>query len=254
MTSIVTARITHWLKRAEGFVVYNIDVSFHGSVWVIEKRFNDFVALQQGLQREFRDTDLGALPKRRFFNRFDPNFLDERSHELQGFLSKALVKIQVTNSQYMQKFLEVARHVNMETSDDDPNSDDDDLAAEYEIQEAQRLADLVQEFQENMIDSQSVRVEPRDDAEVEERRQKLLRACDGFREHDDHLKMFFNPNATPTPTVDQTIDMFNSPHDQNFQNSVMARTFELSSQLDTSSLAQTQYRGGHGLVTSMGNI
>lgn len=46
-------------------------VSFRGSNWVIEKRFNDFVALQQGLAREFRDKDVGALPKRRFFNRWD---------------------------------------------------------------------------------------------------------------------------------------------------------------------------------------
>lgn len=44
-------------------------VSFRGSNWVIEKRFNDFVTLHQGLSREFRDTDLGPLPKRRFFNR-----------------------------------------------------------------------------------------------------------------------------------------------------------------------------------------
>lgn len=39
--------------------------------------------------------------------RFDPVFLDERSRELQAFLGKALVKIQVTNSQYMLYFLEV---------------------------------------------------------------------------------------------------------------------------------------------------
>lgn len=45
--------------------------------------------------------------------------------------------------------------------------------------------------------SQSVRVEPRDDAEVERRRQKLLQACNGFRDYDDHLKTFFNtePNT-----------------------------------------------------------
>lgn len=141
-----------------------------------------------------------------FVGRFDPDFLDERSRELQGFLGKALVKIQVTNSQYMLNFLEVravhfcvcgaefiyaaaylvkeggklifgigkswfvnyfavlrtrwlgicrwfgeihtchgqrifeelfscwfrqvARHVNMDAPDDDPNSDDDDFAAE----------------------------------------------------------------------------------------------------------------------------
>ncbi len=38
-------------------------------MWVIEKRFNDFVTLYQGLSREFRDIDLGPPPKRRFFNR-----------------------------------------------------------------------------------------------------------------------------------------------------------------------------------------
>lgn len=37
-----------------------------------------------------------------------------------------------------------------------------------------------------------MKVEPRDDAEVEERRQRLLIACDGFRAHDEHLKQFFN--------------------------------------------------------------
>lgn len=45
--------------------------------------------------------------------------------------------------------------------------------------------------------SQSVRVEPRDDAEVEGRRQKLLKACNGFRDHDDHLKGFFNTTSNP---------------------------------------------------------
>lgn len=47
------------------------------------------------------------------------------------------------------------------------------------------------------IQSQSVRVEPRDDAEVEGRRQKLLKACNGFRDHDDHLKLFFNTDPNP---------------------------------------------------------
>lgn len=36
-----------------------------------------------------------------------------------------------------------------------------------------------------------MRVEPRDDVEVEGRRQKLLKACNGFRDHDEHLKKFF---------------------------------------------------------------
>ena len=42
-----------------------------------------------------------------FCRRFDPVFLDERWQELQGFLGRALVKIQVTNSQHMLNFLEV---------------------------------------------------------------------------------------------------------------------------------------------------
>ena len=54
-------------------------VSFRGSNWGIEKRFNDFVALQQGLAREFRDKDVGALPKRRFFNRWDQGSCNQRS-------------------------------------------------------------------------------------------------------------------------------------------------------------------------------
>eukprot|EP00903_Cladosiphon_okamuranus_P021362 g19632.t1 len=254
MTSIVTARINFWHKREEGYVVYIIDVSFRGSAWVIEKRFNDFVTLQQGLSREFRDTDVGPLPKRRFFNRFDPQFLDERARDLQAFLGKALLKIQVTNSQHMVNFLEVAKHVNMDASDEES---DEDFAAEYEQLEAERLERLVQAFQDRMIDSQSVRVEPRDDVEVEGRRQKLLKACNGFRDYDDHLKTFFNtePN-TKTQTATQAIDVFNTPYDQNFQNTVMSRAFELSSQTDTSGLALAphQYRGGQGLVTSMGNI
>lgn len=46
------------------------------------------------------------------------------------------------------------------------------------------------------LQSQSVKVESRDDAQVEEKRQRLLLACGGFRAHDDHLKSFFND---PTP-------------------------------------------------------
>ncbi|CAM9483241.1 unnamed protein product [Ectocarpus sp. 12 AP-2014] len=255
MTSIVTARINYWDKIPAGYVVFNIEVSFRGSNWVIEKRFNDFVTLHQGLSREFRDTDLGPLPKRRFFNRFDPDFLNERSQDLQAFLGRALVKIQVTNSDSMLNFLEVGKNVQFEAPDDDPNSDYDDLVAEYEERETQRLEDLVQTFQDRMIDSQSVRVEPRNDVEVEARRQKLLQACNGFREHDDHLKKFLNPSPNPqVQNVDQAIDTVNFVHDQNFENNVVGASIDLSSKLQTSALTQTQYHGGHGLVTSMGNI
>lgn len=37
-----------------------------------------------------------------------------------------------------------------------------------------------------------MKVESRDDAQVEEKRQRLLVACGGFRAHDEHLNSFFN--------------------------------------------------------------
>ncbi|CAM9090654.1 unnamed protein product [Scytosiphon promiscuus] len=255
MTSIVTARIHRWDRLPEGFVVFNIEVSYRGSNWIIDKRFNDFVALHQGLSREFRDADLGPMPKRRFFNRFDPDFLEERSHDLQAFLGRALLRVQLTNSQAMLRFLEVAKHTNMEPPADEIDSDDGEPMAEYEERENRRLTDLVQQFQERMIDSQSVRVEPRNDDEVEARRQRLLEACNGFKDHDEHLKKYLNPAPrAELQSVDQTVNMINFPPDQKFENNIMARTMELSHNIDTSSLTHTQYLGGHGLVTSMGNI
>lgn len=38
-----------------------------------------------------------------------------------------------------------------------------------------------------------MRVEPRNDEEVEARRQRLLEACNGFKDHDEHLKNYLNP-------------------------------------------------------------
>jgi len=37
-----------------------------------------------------------------------------------------------------------------------------------------------------------------DDVEVEGRRQKLLKACNGFRDHDEHLKKFFTTDPQKT--------------------------------------------------------
>eukprot|EP00904_Undaria_pinnatifida_P007506 jgi/Undpi1/3886/HiC_scaffold_16.g07254.m1 len=186
-------------------------VSFRGSNWAIEKRFNDFVALRQGLAREFRDRDVGALPKRRFFNRFDPQFLSERSQALQAFLANALVKIPVITSESMLNFLEVTSHVNMEKPVNPEDTPNEDLAAEYEELEQKRLADLVQSFADRMIDSQSVKVESRDDAQVEEKRQRLLLACGGFRAHDDHLKSFFNDPTPKAMGANEVIEMYNAP-------------------------------------------
>ncbi|CAM9825244.1 unnamed protein product [Ascophyllum nodosum] len=92
----------------------------------------------------------------------------------------------------MMEFLEVSKHVHMNQPEEQDHDEEEDRRAEFEALEEQRLKELVQNFVERMVYSQSVKVEPRDDAEVEERRQRLLIACDGFRAHDEHLKQFFN--------------------------------------------------------------
>lgn len=53
-----------------------------------------------------------------------------------------------------------------------------------------------------------MKVEPRDDAEVEEKRQRLLIACDGFRAHDEHLKQFFNKPPPVNNFMQSTFDPF----------------------------------------------
>lgn len=58
------------------------------------------------------------------------------------------------------------------------------------------------------LQSSSVGVEPRGDAEVEAQREKLLKACNGFSAFDEHLKGFFNgpvPSETEWGTCKRTV-------------------------------------------------
>jgi PX domain len=53
----------------QGHISYVVEVSFRGANWQIEKRFNEFMNLNQQLRRQHPHANLGSVPQKRFFGR-----------------------------------------------------------------------------------------------------------------------------------------------------------------------------------------
>ncbi|CAM9352288.1 unnamed protein product [Phaeothamnion confervicola] len=203
-----SAEIKYYDKAPQNsFVVYVIEVTFRGVSWLVEKRFSDFSVLQQRLGKEFPKMRVLQLPPKRFFGRFDPGFLAQRSGDLQHYLNCTLALVPVSDSRGLADFLEVAQHVNWEPQRGLHGAHDDDLAGQ-EAHEQERLGGLVEEMARALIDVSRVGVEPPEPGAVEAQREKLLRACDGFRVHASHFRAHFRPSvpagdaeATATPEM-----------------------------------------------------
>lgn len=68
-----------------GFVRYTILVTLRGQSWSIIRRFNDFIPLHNALCRSFPGFP-GRLPVKKWFGRFNPDFLQDRKLQLQHYL------------------------------------------------------------------------------------------------------------------------------------------------------------------------
>eukprot|EP01134_Creolimax_fragrantissima_P001433 CFRG1433T1 len=78
------------------YAKYRVNVRFGKRHWTVHRRYRDFAEIQGVVQREFAH-DIGAvelqLPPRRLitFNKFDPNFLAQRTLQLDRF-AKTLIR------------------------------------------------------------------------------------------------------------------------------------------------------------------
>ncbi|CAM9295586.1 unnamed protein product, partial [Chrysoparadoxa australica] len=160
--------------------------------------------------REHSKLLLRELPPKRFWGRFDPNFLEERMHDLQTYLDDTLIKVPVTESQAIVDFLEIPSHVPWELR---ARNLSEEGGRRVEL-EGGRLAALVEETAKALIDVSRVGLEPQDDEFIASQRYKLLKACDGFRAHEKHLRGFFQQNlpkeASSVKTVDGLVDSLQS--------------------------------------------
>ena len=60
------------------------------SSWFVFRRFTDFVRLRDRLQLEFPNKRLPPLPNKKWFNKFDHDFLVQRQRQLQDFVDELL--------------------------------------------------------------------------------------------------------------------------------------------------------------------
>jgi len=68
-----------------GFIRYTILVTLRDQTWSIVRRFNDFAPLHEALCRSFPRFP-GRLPIKKWFGRFNADFLRERKVQLQHYL------------------------------------------------------------------------------------------------------------------------------------------------------------------------
>ncbi len=114
----------------------------------------------------------------------------------------ALALINLSWSPALSEFLDILAHV--------PNWDsyspcgDGGQYDREEISEMNRLANLEEEFANALIDISRTNTEPISRAEALLERAKLLRACDYFKAHAPHLKLYFRDEVPHAVSHDET--------------------------------------------------
>ncbi len=177
-------------------------MSFRGVTWHVQRRFSEFARLHERLLREpqLPVLNLGNtkslskpvvpdLPPRRWFGRFEENFLNERLFALRGFMEGVLVVMSIAERPALSEFLQISVHIpNWDSNGPCGDGEQDDGE---EALEANRLLALEEEFAKALIDVSRTGTEPILQAEALLQRAKLLRACDNFKAHSPNLKQYF---------------------------------------------------------------
>ncbi len=184
-------------------------------MWHIQRRFSEFARLHERLLRESQLSALNLsnskrfskpvvpdLPPRRWFGRFEEIFLNERFIALRGFMEGVLVFINIAGSPALSEFLDILAHVpNWDSSGPYGDSEQDDRE---ETSKMNRLVALEEEFAKALIDVSRTGTEPILRAEALLQRAKLLRACDYFKAHAPHLKLYFRDEEPHAVSHDET--------------------------------------------------
>mmetsp|Transcript_43049 Transcript_43049/g.88075 ORF Transcript_43049/g.88075 Transcript_43049/m.88075 type:complete len:145 (+) Transcript_43049:372-806(+) len=87
------------------YVVYILKVVNGDRQWMCEKRYTDFVAIDNVLRSKFWSMKLPRLPSKKLFFNFDNEFVDKRRSELEDYLKGLLQVACFSQSDEMWTFL-----------------------------------------------------------------------------------------------------------------------------------------------------
>lgn len=178
-----------------GYVQYTIQVHLAGgeAPWQIHRRFNDFLPLNDALHKAYPRFS-APLPPKRWFGRFNPDFLRERRAILQDYLDQMLSLPGVLDIKDVRRFLEVDRHVGADTGAGRTTAEGSqfhDQTPGREAEEQARVACIVDEATRALINISlplhQVPIEQMDHAELSHQRSKILSKVQGFRDCAPHL-------------------------------------------------------------------
>jgi len=94
-------------KQSAIHTVYKIEVSPGIQNWIVDRRFNDFVLLDQELHKHFPSVKFPALPPKRFFgSSTEPKFVEERRDQLEAYLLSLVAMQECWTTSDLPRFLD----------------------------------------------------------------------------------------------------------------------------------------------------
>mmetsp|Transcript_1356 Transcript_1356/g.1828 ORF Transcript_1356/g.1828 Transcript_1356/m.1828 type:complete len:250 (-) Transcript_1356:542-1291(-) len=207
------AAIRGFEKSDKGHVIYSIEVSFNQNQWMIFRRYNDFITLFETLRDEGRQPSSEPPPKK-FFGRFDPNFLKERSDQLQDYMETVVREVSVVESEGLRNFLEFSNHVDWDFSGIGAYGNGSEMST---LVEQERLSALIEETAHILVDISRMGGDELDPAQMKAQRRALFKAADGFKAHVAQLQESMQPTV-PVPSAkvksqDAIVDCLSRPSD-----------------------------------------
>eukprot|EP00929_Paragymnodinium_shiwhaense_P120157 TRINITY_DN92050_c0_g1_i1.p1 TRINITY_DN92050_c0_g1~~TRINITY_DN92050_c0_g1_i1.p1 ORF type:complete len:980 (+),score=196.00 TRINITY_DN92050_c0_g1_i1:136-3075(+) len=98
------------LDRWKPVTLYQVRITALGrrEVWMVVRRYSKFYDLHVQLTKRFFNHSLPPIPPKRLLGKEDPQFIEQRRHELEEFLNALLRKpVEISLSEEMCLFLEV---------------------------------------------------------------------------------------------------------------------------------------------------
>ena len=113
LTSAISIQIIEYTEKHidnSPVIFYRIKITdhFNNTSWLVEKRYNDFVALQKKLQPNF--ADVPKLPGKTFFRVSDYQDIKKRKDGLQSFLKACIERKDIFANEDFKLFLELQKN------------------------------------------------------------------------------------------------------------------------------------------------
>lgn len=92
-------------------VVYMLRVMNGDKQWICEKRYSDFMMLDDVLRSKFWYTAVPKLPSKKYFFNFDDEFIKKRKKELETYLKEVLQVACFSQSDELWQFFTDSRSI-----------------------------------------------------------------------------------------------------------------------------------------------